>query len=244
MVNLSPKQKNPSLTPPKDETLPTMYDLPSEFPEESGLPDLFHCFQPVLLSHTCRSPHYPRDNYLVASDFNIYYDRQHTLWHKRPDWFIVLGVDRARQQQDLRLSYVIWQERVSPYLVIELLSPSTEAEDLGQTERDPERPPTKWQVYEQILQVPYYVIYDRYENQFRAFHLQGNSYQTVPLPDNRLWLEELGLGLGLWQGEYEEIEGLWLRFYDREENWIPTPNEQADRFRQLLLENGIDPDAS
>ena len=27
---------------PAKETLPTMYDLPSEFPEEPGLPDEFH----------------------------------------------------------------------------------------------------------------------------------------------------------------------------------------------------------
>jgi hypothetical protein len=28
--------------------LPTMYELPSEDPEEPGLPDLFHDFQPKL----------------------------------------------------------------------------------------------------------------------------------------------------------------------------------------------------
>jgi hypothetical protein len=37
-------QSNPPL-PPK-ETLPTMYDLPSEDPEEPGLPDEFHLLQP------------------------------------------------------------------------------------------------------------------------------------------------------------------------------------------------------
>ncbi|MDB9312816.1 Uma2 family endonuclease, partial [Spirulina sp. CS-785/01] len=47
-----------------------------------------------------------------------------------------------------------------------------------------------------------------------------------------LWLEELGLGLGLWQGSYEGVEGLWLRFYDAEDNWIPTPSEQAEQERQ------------
>jgi len=33
--------------PPK-QTLPTMYDLPSENPEEPGLPDEFHSWQPQL----------------------------------------------------------------------------------------------------------------------------------------------------------------------------------------------------
>jgi hypothetical protein len=36
--------------PPK-ETLPTMYDLPSEDPEEPVLPDEFHSLQPRLLDH-------------------------------------------------------------------------------------------------------------------------------------------------------------------------------------------------
>ena len=34
--------------------MPTMYDLPSEDPEEPGLPDEFHDFQPELLSETFR----------------------------------------------------------------------------------------------------------------------------------------------------------------------------------------------
>ncbi|OSO94419.1 hypothetical protein B7O87_03140 [Cylindrospermopsis raciborskii CENA303] len=37
-----------------------MYDLPSENPEEPGLPDEFHNFQPQLLRETCQSSVYPR----------------------------------------------------------------------------------------------------------------------------------------------------------------------------------------
>lgn len=36
--------------PHANQKLPTMYDLPSEDPEESGLPDEFHDIQPQLLS--------------------------------------------------------------------------------------------------------------------------------------------------------------------------------------------------
>ena len=68
--------------------------------------------------------------------------------------------------------------------------------------------PTKWEVYEDILKVPYYVIYDRYENQFRGFTLQSGQYEVLALEAERLWLEALGLGLGLWQGSYEGVEGL------------------------------------
>lgn len=47
----------------------------------------------------------------------------------------------------------------------ELLSPGTEKEDLGQTLRDVNQPPSKWEVYEQILRVPYYIVFNRYNNQ-------------------------------------------------------------------------------
>lgn len=39
-------------------------------------------------------------------------------------------------------------------------------------------------------------------------------------------MPELELGLGLWQGEYQGIEQLWLRWYDARGNWILTQTEQ------------------
>lgn len=52
----------PQTDPPRSprETLPTMYDLPSEFPEEPGLPDEFHDLQPQLLSRTLSLADYSR----------------------------------------------------------------------------------------------------------------------------------------------------------------------------------------
>ena len=47
---------------PKD-VLPTMYDLPSEDPDEPGLPDQFHLLQPRLLNETFRPPNYLSDFY-------------------------------------------------------------------------------------------------------------------------------------------------------------------------------------
>ena len=58
---------------PPRETLPTMYDLPSEFPEEPGLPDEFHDLQPQLLSRTLTLSAYQRDRWVTGSDLNLYY---------------------------------------------------------------------------------------------------------------------------------------------------------------------------
>jgi Uma2 family endonuclease len=212
--------------------LPTMYDLPSEDPNEPGLPDEFHDFQPQILRETFQSGVYRPEEVFIGTDFNLYYDVRHTQWHKRPDWFVVLGVPRSSYQTDLRWSYVVWQEGVNPFLVVELLSPGTEAEDLGQTLREINQPPTKWEVYERILRIPYYVIFDRYTNRLRAFHLVATHYTELDLPDQKLWLEDVQLGLGVWEGLYADAQGSWLRCYDALGHWIPTLAETAVQERQ------------
>jgi Uma2 family endonuclease len=279
-------QTDPPLSP--RETLPTMYDLPSEDPEEPGLPDEFHDLQPQLLSLTFRPPHYPASRVFSASDINLYYDVRHAQWYKRPDWFGVVGVPRLYDEVDMRLSYVVWQEGINPFVVVELLSPGTEKEDLGGNDeeklppeseeaatngqgiqpRSENKPPRKWQVYEQILHIPYYVVFSRYSDRLRAFKLDGAHYQELELQEARVWMPELDLGLGLWQGEYQGIERSWLRWYDDRGNWIPTEAEQErvekaqalqqaeqerrraeqaeaklESLMQRLRESGIDPDA-
>lgn len=246
-------QSNPPQSAKK--MLPTMYDLPSEFPEEPGLPDEFHDLQPQLLRETFSPPTYPSDQIFVGTDLNVYYDVHHSLWHKRPDWFVAVGVSRLYEEKDLRLSYVVWQEGVSPLIVVELLSPGTEKEDLGRSLREVNQPPSKWQVYEQILRVPYYVVFDRYTDELRIFRLQGERYQELAVEEHPLWIASLELGLGLWFGSYDGIDRLWLRWFDSEGNWIPTLAEQreqereraeqererAERLAQKLRELGIDP---
>lgn len=214
--------------PPSAE-LPTMYDLPSEDPEEPGLPDEFHLHQPHLLRATFRPTLHSPQRVFSATDMNLYYDSEHPLWHKRPDWFAVLGVSRFYAEHDLRFSYVVWQERVVPYLVVELLSPGTEDEDLGETLAEAASLPTKWEVYEQILGIPHYVTFSRYTNATRYFTLVHGVYQEVSPPHQGLWLPEAGLGLGPWVGTYEGLQRTWLRFYDAHGVWLQTPEEQAEQ---------------
>ena len=82
---------------PRHQPLPTMYDLPSEDPEEPSLSDEFHEFQPQLLRETCYPLGYSTQEFFVATDLNLYYDVGHPSWHKRPDWFLVLGKAPAQK---------------------------------------------------------------------------------------------------------------------------------------------------
>ena len=207
------------------ERLPTMYDLPSEYPEEPGLPDDFHYHQPQLLRETFCLPNYSVEEIYVASDLNLYYDANHTDWYKRPDWFAVLGVPPFYgDERELRYSYVVWDEKIVPFIVVELLSDSTEKEDLGQTLRKGKKPPTKWEVYEQLLQIPYYVVFSRKSGQLQIFQLIEGRYQKLTLIKDRFWLPQIQLGLGLWQGNYHSLERQWLRWYNAK-SWVSTPVE-------------------
>jgi Uma2 family endonuclease len=248
----------PQFDPPRSprHVLPTMYDLPSEDPEEPGLPDEFHDLQPQLLSRTLSLSSHSSDNYFTASDLNLYYDVKHPLWHKRPDWFLAVGVPALYDGRDMRRSYVTWQEGKNPLIVVEFLSPGTEAEDLGRFYRSsdqiPElssepasmenpptqpngsnngetnlKPPSKFTVYETELRVPHYIVYSRYTQQLRYFKLNGSQYIEMPLQAGNaaIWLEELSLGLGIWEGRFENRMGNWLRWCDAAGNWLLTDTE-------------------
>ena len=219
-----------------------MYDLPSEHIEEETLPDQFHALEAMLLVLTFMPPNWSRNLVLSAMDLCLYYDAENPQWYKRPDWFGAVGVPSLYQGSDLRMSYVMWQEQVSPFVIVEFLSASTEKEDLGQTKREPEKPPTKWEVYEQILQVPYYVVFGRRDRkQFQAFRLEGDRYQSVDVSSGSLVLPEIQLSLGLWQGSFQGVDRLWLRWMTLDGNLILTPEEENDRLKARLRELGVDP---
>ena len=222
-----------------------MHTLPSEALEDSGLPDEFHGLQPQLLSLTLSLTQYTRHQVFTAFDLNLYYDPEHTGWYKRPDWFLVVGVSRLYRGKTARSSYVMWDEQVPPIVIMEFLSPGTEAEDLGRFASRPvvatiDKPPSKFDVYERILQVPHYIVYNEQTEQLRYFRLIDGVYQEQEiLPTNpRLWIPELELGLGIWQGEFRDLPQAWLRWCDCDGNFIPTEAE-AERAAREAAQNQV-----
>ncbi|NJM45269.1 MAG: hypothetical protein HC860_03175 [Alkalinema sp. RU_4_3] len=235
------------------QALPTMHDLPSEDPLEPGLPDEFHGLQPQLLAETLSLEGYHPDEIFNAFDLNLYYDIDHKGWYKRPDWFLVVGTSRRYQGKSSRSSYVMWDEKIPPVVVVEFLSPNTEADDLGRFASKPPpviqgNPPGKFTVYETILQIPNYIVFNESTNQLRYFRLIAGKYQEQPLTAQTplLWIPEINLGLGLWLGGGRGLYQNWLRWCDAQGNWLQTEAEQErsqkEKLAQYLRSIGIDPD--
>ncbi len=209
-----------------------MRDLPSEYEGEVALPDEFHALLGTLLTQTFQPPAFYPDRCFCAVDMYLYYQPLPEPHGFRPDWFGVVDVP-ALYEGDLRGSYATWDEGVNPLLVVEALSPGTARNDLGRG-AVPRKSPTKWDVYETVLKVPYYVTIDhhKYPAQIRFFKHDGEGFEEVHPADDRLWMPEAGLGIGRWKGKFGKSTREWVRFYDVKGNWIPTPEERADRERK------------
>jgi len=126
-------------------------------------------------------------------------------------------------------------------VIVELLSPGTEADDLGRfapkrlsIPADPNAPPSKFEVYEQILKVPHYVVFNKRDSCLRYFRLVEGVYQeqTVATSNPRLWIAELGVGLAVWRGLFEGMPKSWLRWCDANGALLPTDTEAALQIQQ------------
>jgi len=122
-------------------------------------------------------------------------------------------------------TYLVWEMGKPPDVVIEIVS-KRKGEELGRKRKDYAR-----------AGVSYYAVYDRTAGvasplrQLRE--LQGSPLALFQrrggefVPFESTWLEDIGLGLTLWQGSFEGVNTEWLRWCDREGQVLPTGEEKA-----------------
>ena len=105
-------------------------------------------------------------DYFIGQDCGIYWEKTGppALGCKAPDWYLVLDVPRLLDGQ-IRRSYVLWQEMVTPLLILEYAS------DAGAEERDATPMRGKFWVYERRIRPPYYGIYLPDQNAIEMHHL-------------------------------------------------------------------------
>lgn len=142
-----------------------------------------------------------------------------------PDVFLSLDVqvpDNWWEKQNR--CYLVWQFGKPPEVVIEIVS-NRVGDELG----------GKMRRYEQ-MRVSYYVVFDPIQqlggSVLRIYELKGMRYFET----TDTWLEQVGLGLTLWEGEFESRQDVWLRWCDQEGNVLPTGDERAQQERQRAEE--------
>ncbi len=120
----------------------------------------------------------------VSGNLLIFYEPGNKRRHIAPDVFVVKGVPKHQ-----RLNYLVWEEGKVPNLVIELTSKTTRREDRTK----------KWRLYEEVLQVSEYFLFDPYEDYlmppFQAFRLETGKYVAIEPTGGRFHSTVINLDL-------------------------------------------------
>ncbi|MEH2322073.1 MAG: Uma2 family endonuclease [Nostoc sp.] len=219
---------NPLHCLPSAEDLPDSDDEPVDNQLQHLIPGLLESILAWLWTN--------RMDWFFGVDMGIYYDPE--LPPIVPDGFLSLGVERVFDE-NLRLSYVLWEEKVMPIVALEVVSHKRRGEYS-----------TKKKMYAE-MEILYYVVYNpqrRIKAPLEVYRLVNGEYVLQPV--NPVWLPEIGLAIGCERGTYQGITRDWLYWYDKQGVRYLTPEERAiaaeqraDRLAQELRRLGIDPDS-
>ncbi|MGD1896482.1 MAG: Uma2 family endonuclease [Phormidesmis sp.] len=157
---------------------------------------------------------------LIVSNFALCASVDGRIICKAPDWMYVAPVEAS---EGIRRSYTPHTEGVIPPVVMEFLSES----DCGEYSVQSGRKLGKWYFYEQIIEVPNYVIFDPASGDLEVHILQNGIYDKASATDGRYFIPELDLWLGVWEGTRINYTGYWLRWWTPDGEMVLWSEERA-----------------
>jgi len=227
----------------------TEINLPPQFPDHTQLPEsdgtLVKNFQEhpqsLILTDSLNSTLqrlHPDGQYCIGQDCGIYWRETDPpeKGAEAPDWFYVPNVP-PRLDGVIRRSYVLWREYITPTIVLEFASGdgSEERDDtpLSRAETGVVTKPGKFWVYERVMRVPYYGIYQVSNDRLEMYHLVGTDYEPMtPNQRGHYPIKPMQVELGVWRGVVlNQPEQSWLRWWDEQGNLLLTGQEQAQQER-------------
>ncbi|MHC5773913.1 Uma2 family endonuclease [Nostoc sp.] len=200
--------------------LPSSEELPDS--DDTAVDNELQNLIPGLLKTILALVWCDRWDWFFGVDMGIYYhpDKPAIV----PDGFLSLGVKRFIDE-DLRLSYVLWEENKPPTLALEVVS---------QIYR--EEYSTKKEFYAKELGILYYVVYSPFRRKnppLEVYHLVDGEY--ILMSGNPVWLPEIGLGIGGERGIYQGIVREWLYWYDEQGQRLLTPEERISEAEERTV---------
>jgi hypothetical protein len=198
--------------------------------------------EPLYSSKALSSP------FLAAANVGLFYKLKGDP--VVPDMMLSLGVQCADDfSKKQNRSYFVWEFGKLPEVCVEIVS-NQEGDELTLSRKSQQKGKTtiKKDLYAQI-RIPYYVVFDPLQQiqgqdemngtLLRVWsNVSGRYTELTPHQESSevrqsIWLEEVGLGLTLWSGQFEEaVTRLWLRWCDRNGQIILTGAERADAEQQ------------
>ncbi|MFB8793027.1 MAG: Uma2 family endonuclease [Microcoleus sp.] len=218
-------------------------------PDHTQLPDSDGTFvknlqehpQSILLTDSIKpvlQQLHPDGQYCIGQDSGIYWRLTEPLERgaEAPDWFYVPNVPPALNGQ-MRRSYVLWQEYVAPLIILEFVSgDGSEERDntpLSSSDNEGDRKAGKFWIYEQVIRPAFYGIYEVQKASIELYHLVENGFELLAANERGHYpISQMGVELGIWQGEYLNVELPWLRWWDLQGNLLLIGEERAERERQ------------
>jgi Uma2 family endonuclease len=169
---------------------------------------------------------------MVASNMALVVKINQKTIVKAPDWFYVPKVHPVGKNV-IRRSYSPHIDGAVPAIVMEFLS----EEEGGEYSMRPVHPYGKMYFYEQILQIPIYIIFDPADGRLEIRTLNSSGkYELQPLCENgKYFIKPLDLYLGTWHGTRFDQTFHWLRWWSADNHLLYWGTEKAAQ-EQLLRE--------
>ncbi|GET39183.1 protein of unknown function DUF820 [Microseira wollei NIES-4236] len=96
--------------------------------------------------------------------------------------------------------------------------------------------PGKFWVYETIMRIPFYGIFQVNNGSLEMYHLIEANYQKMtPNERGHYPITPLEVELGVWQGTYQNQTRLWLRWWDMQGNLLLIGDERAAAAEQKAI---------
>jgi hypothetical protein len=128
-------------------------------------------------------------------------------------------VPKSPPDENLRSSYVLWDEKVIPQFALEIVSKTAGKEYTA-----------KFKIY-QSIGILYYLVYSplhKRKARFQLYQLIDGEYVLQSDGSKPYWMPEVGLGIGAENQSYGNNQREWLYWYDENDVRYPTPMERAE----------------
>ena len=214
-TNIAVKNKTETLLPPTNGTTEIYY--PSEERKKMGETDYQH-IQISILEQMLRLFLMNRKDVYLASDLIVYYEEGNPNRRFAPDLMVCFGAENKK-----RRTYKLWEEKVVPQVIVEVVSKETWHKDVT----------TKRRLYGKLGVAEYYIIDPEYKylpSPLFAYRLEFGELVRQAVENKRIFSETLGLELVDTDEDF--------RFFNlATQTFLPTVEELSQINENILGEN-------